>query len=300
MAELHKIVRWEELSSFVDKAGGYYVLKSQVATQKEVLKLELPEVLKKILLDIVADVLFIEDPEKKGFYHPRIAAQKTRAFAQLPTDQQQAFNRLHDDFFYNRHNHFWAEKAAKKLAVVTQYDENETMLPCAEDLGMVPAGVKEVLNDLHILSLEIESMPKTFGQQFADLKCNPYCSVATIATHDMPPFRLWWQQDAERRQDYWTKILKREGKAPESADYETCEAVVRNFLAAPSMLCLIAFQDFLAMSNLRNPIPEAEQINDPANSHHYWRYRMHLNIEDLFLASDFNEKLRALIKCAGR
>ena len=116
----------------------------------------------------------------------------------------------------------------------------------------------------------------------------------------MPPFRLWWQQDAERRQDYWTKILKREGKAPESADYETCEAVVRNFLAAPSMLCLIAFQDFLAMSNLRNPIPEAEQINDPANSHHYWRYRMHLNIEDLFLASDFNEKLRALIKCAGR
>ena len=300
MAELGKIVRWEEFSSFVDKAGGYYVLKSQVATQKEVLKLELPEVLKKILLDIVADVLFIEDPEKKGFYHPRIAAQKTRAFAQLPTDQQQAFNRLHDDFFYNRHNHFWAEKAAKKLAVVTQYDENETMLPCAEDLGMVPAGVKEVLNDLHILSLEIESMPKTFGQQFADLKCNPYCSVATIATHDMPPFRLWWQQDAERRQDYWTKILKREGKAPESADYETCEAVVRNFLAAPSMLCLIAFQDFLAMSNLRNPIPEAEQINDPANSHHYWRYRMHLNIEDLVLASDFTEKLRALIKCAGR
>ena len=92
MAELRKKVRWEELSSFVDKAGGYYVLKSQVATQKEVLKLELPEVLKKILLDIVADVLFIEDPEKKGFYHPRIAAQKTRAFAQLPTDQQQVFN----------------------------------------------------------------------------------------------------------------------------------------------------------------------------------------------------------------
>ena len=300
MAELRKKVRWEELSSFVDKAGGYYVLKSQVTTQKEVLKLELPEVLKKILLDIIADVLFIEDPEKKGFYHPRIAAQKTRAFAQLPTDQQQAFNRLHDDFFYNRHNHFWTEKAAKKLAVVTQYDENETMLPCAEDLGMVPAGVKEVLNDLHILSLEIESMPKTFGQQFADLKCNPYCSVATIATHDMPPFRLWWQQDAERRQDYWTKILNREGKAPESADYEICEAVVRNFLAAPSMLCLIAVQDFLGMSNLRNPIPEAEQINEPANSHHYWRYRMYLNIEDLFLASDFNEKLRSLIKCSGR
>ncbi len=66
------------------------------------------------------------------------------------------------------------------------------------------------------------------------------------------------------------------------------------------MLCLLAFQDWLAIDGtLRRTDPD-EQINVPADSHHYWRYRMHLTLEQLFAATAFNERLRTLIHAAGR
>lgn len=67
------------------------------------------------------------------------------------------------------------------------------------------------------------------------------------------------------------------------------------------MLCLNALQDLLGIDGkLRHPHPEQEQINDPANPHQYWRYRMHLTIEELLGATSFNEKLRSLIARSHR
>ena len=72
-------------------------------------------------------------------------------------------------------------------------------------------------------------------------------------------------------------------------------------LESPSMFCLLSFQDFTAISPiLRNPHPEREQINVPANPDQYWRYRMHLPLEALISNSGFSEKLHALIRQSGR
>jgi 4-alpha-glucanotransferase len=38
----------------------------------------------------------------------------------------------------------------------------------------------------------------------------------------------------------------------------------------------------------------------PANSRHYWRYRMHLTVEQLLNAQRFNEELHNMIKNSGR
>lgn len=174
--------------------------------------------------------------------------------------------------------------------------QGDGMLPCAEDLGMVPASVKGVLERLQILSLEIQRMPKEYGVRFGNVAHNPYLSVATIATHDMPPLRLWWQQNEVQRQAFWTDVLGQTGQAPADATPEVCEAVVKLHLQSPSMLCLLAFQDWLSISSsLRSKHPENEQINVPANPNQYWRYRMHLTLDDLLQASGFNDKLRALI-----
>lgn len=170
------------------------------------------------------------------------------------------------------------------------------MLACAEDLGMVPASVKGVLERLHILSLEIQRMPKEYGLRFGKLEHNPYLSVATIATHDMPPFRMWWKENQEQTQTFWNEALEQKGEAPEEATPEICENIVSRHILSPSMLCLLSLQDLLAISpTLRNPHPEQEQINNPANPNQYWRYRMHLTIEDLIRSTAFNEKLRGLI-----
>lgn len=67
------------------------------------------------------------------------------------------------------------------------------------------------------------------------------------------------------------------------------------------MLCLISLQDYLAIDEaLSNPHYEEEQINVPANPNQYWCYRMHLTIERLLGATDFNERLRVLVARSGR
>ena len=175
------------------------------------------------------------------------------------------------------------------------------MLPCAEDLGMVPASVKGVLERLQILSLEIQRMPKAYGVRFGRLSDNPYLSVSTIATHDMPPLRLWWTESTEQAQAFWEQALHHPNNAPTEATPEVCEEVVKQHLQSPSMLCLIALQDWFAISpSLRSKHPEEEQINVPANPNQYWRYRMHITLDELLQSSDFNEKVRALISMSCR
>lgn len=283
---------------FYQREDGRYELRPEFDTQRKLMA-ALPEgPLRNILMDIVADILFIEDKELPRHYHPRIAAQETWRFGLLDEEQRRAFNRLYDDFFYVRHNAFWAEEAMKKLPSVVG---ESPLLPCAEDLGMVPPGVPEVLRHMNILTLEIQRMPKRYGVRFDDLGQNPWLSVTTIATHDMPPLRLWWQEDRERAQEYWHTVLKRSGPAPMDATPDLCEQVVSDHLASPSMLCLLGLQDFFSIdAAFCRPDPKEEQINDPANPEQYWCYRMHVTIEDLMSATAFNEKLRGLIRRSGR
>ena len=298
----------KEIARFFENGENGHALRKEWRSQRRIEREIADAHLRDALLNAVTEVLFVEDADAPGLFHPCVAAQGTQRFKSLPAEDQAAFNRLHEDFFYHRHNACWAEEALKKLPAVTgnrdsaasalpsSCIEEESMLACAEDLGMVPASVKGVLERLQILSLEIERMPKAWGTRFAHPEGNPYLSVATIATHDMPPLRLWWHQDRARTQAYWSEALRLPGDAPTEATPEVCERVVDRHLQSPSMLCLIGLQDLLAISaSLRSPHPEREQINDPSNSEQYWRYRMHLTIEKLAAATDFGEKLRALV-----
>lgn len=87
---------------------------------------------------LLDDVLFIEDPRRKGYFHPRIAPHSTHAYRRLDGERRAAFDRLYTDFFYHRHNRFWQESALRKLPVLLSATE---MLTCGEDLGMIPDSV---------------------------------------------------------------------------------------------------------------------------------------------------------------
>ena len=50
----------------------------------------------------------------------------------------------------------------------------------------------------------------------------------------------------------------------------------------------------------RYPDANAERINVPANPRHYWRYRMHLTLEELMKSHKFNEKMRGMIDETNR
>ena len=231
-------------------------------------------------------------------YHPRIGVIGEEAWRNLPRNEQDAFIHLYEDFFFRRHNDFWAAGAMRKLPALMGATR---MLVCGEDLGMVPACVGPVLQQLGILSLEIQSMPKEYGVTFAQLHKNPYRSVDTIFTHDMPTLRLWWKENPERTQLYYNNVLEHDGTAPAEPSGWLCEEIVAHHLNSPSMLCLISLQDWLSIDEgLRNPNIEAERINVPANPKHYWRYRMHLPISALKDAKAFNERLQILIARSER
>lgn len=244
------------------------------------------------------DGLFLVDHKRKDRWHPRIAVQYQEAYQQLADDQKFNFNRLYNDYFYRRNNQFWYQEAMKKLPRLTQATR---MLVCAEDLGMVPDCVPWVMNELRILSLEIQSMPKDPELRFGKLSRNPYRSVDTISTHDMATLRQWWDEDEERTQDYFSTMLHRGGSAPHPLPAWLAKDIVSRHLTCPSMLCLLSLQDWLSIDEkLRLPDANAERINIPANPRHYWRYRMHLSIEQLLAADDFNETIRTLITQSGR
>ena len=242
--------------------------------------------------------LFLVDHKRDDRWHPRIAVQYQEAYNQLNDGEKYCFNRLYNDYFYRRNNQFWYTEAMKKLPKLT---EATRMLVCAEDLGMVPDCVPWVMNELRILSLEIQSMPKDPNVRFGHLSRNPYRSVCTISTHDMATLRQWWDEDEGRTQDYFNSMLYRGGAAPHPLPGWLAKDIVSRHLTSPSMLCLLSFQDWLSIDEkLRLPDQNAERINIPANPRHYWRYRMHLTIEQLLAADSLNEEISTLIIQSGR
>jgi len=250
------------------------------------------------LLGLIDQVLFVEDPYEKGKYHPRISAQFTYIYRSLNDYERWCFDRLYNDFFYHRHNDFWYGKAMWKLPALTDATD---MLCCAEDLGMIPDCVPAVMHALQILALEIQRMPKDPKAEFGDTWNYPYYSVCTTSTHDMGGIRVWWETDRDKTQHFYNNVLHEPGAAPVYAEPWICDKIVDLHLKSPSMLCILPLQDYLAMDGkLRRHNPNDEIINVPANPRHYWRYRMHLTMEQLLEANDFNNMLLNKVKSAGR
>ena len=250
------------------------------------------------LYALAADVLFVRDDNDSNKFHPRITAQLNFMYEALMDSDKEKFNRIYNDYYYRRNNNFWYNEAMKKLPVLVQATR---MLVCAEDLGMVPDCVAWVMNELPILSLELQQMPKDPSVKFGELWKNPYRSVCTLSTHDMPTLRQWWDEDYDRTQEYYNSQLYRSGAAPHPLPGWLAREIIANQLTCPSMLCILSLQDWFAIDEkLRLEDANAERINIPANPRHYWRYRMHLNIEDLIANKEYNDNIKELIQHTGR
>ncbi|MCB0635938.1 MAG: 4-alpha-glucanotransferase, partial [Lewinella sp.] len=282
--------------------GGRWQFREEVSNQRA-LAAALPADkadLEKKLFRMVSNVLLLPVPGSQATeFHPRISLFDTYSYQQLDGHSQWQLRELHDDYFYRRQEDFWREQGMTKLPAMKDATD---MLICGEDLGMVPACVPDVMRDLGILSLEIQRMaknPKTEFLQPADI---PYWAVCSPSTHDMPPIRLWWEEEEPgRRQRFYNQELGWWGDAPDTCSPELAGAIIHQHLHWPAMWTVFPLQDLLAMDGaLRRDDPAAERINVPAIVQYYWRYRMHLSLEDLLAADDFNGRLRAMLAQAGR
>lgn len=250
------------------------------------------------LYALISDVLFVRDHKDANKFHPRISVQFDFIYESLYDSDKYLFNKIYNDYYYRRNNQFWYREAMNKLPKIV---EATRMLVCAEDLGMVPDCVSWVMNELKILSLELQSMPKDPHVRFGVLARNPYRSVCTISSHDTPTLRQWWDEDWTRTQDFFNNVLQKYGAAPHPLPGWLARDIISRHLLCPSMLCILTIQDWMSIDEgLRLADADAERINIPSNPHHYWRYRMHVNIEDLIEGHDFNQNITDLVKESGR
>jgi len=281
--------------------GGNYALKPEFATQRQVedyfaaRRSATPEKLKPGLFELISNVILLE---VAGALHFRFAMEQTSSFKHLPADTQGRLRDLYVDYFFRRQDDFWKREAMGKLPALKRVTD---MLICGEDLGLVPACVPEVMRDLGFLGLEIQRMPKALGREFSRPADAPYLSVVTPATHDMSTLRGWWEEDRELTQKFFQHELGLPGEAPRVAEPWVVERIVRQHLESPAMWSVFQWQDLLGMDGgLRRDQVAAERINIPACPNFYWRYRLHLTLEAMLQADEFNSRLRQMLAAAGR
>ena len=250
------------------------------------------------LLKLAAEVVLLPADSKLEKFHPRVSMHSTYSYMELSAEQKIALDNIYINYYYHRHEKLWHDEALKKLPYLINASK---MLVCGEDLGMIPSVVPEVMRRLNILSLEIQRMPKNDNVEFANPADAPYLSVCSTSTHDTSTIRGWWEEDRDKSQRFYNHQLGYQGDAPYFAEPWLCEEIINQHLRSPAMLAIFPLQDLLAMnSELRSDDTHNEQINIPSNPRHYWKYRMHLFVEDLLDANDFNRMINLMIKNSGR
>lgn len=97
------------------------------------------------------------------------------------------------------------------------------------------------------------------------------------------------------------QMLNGEGEAPAACTAAVLEHIVQQHMDSPSLLAVFPLQDLLPLSpRLPDCPPERQQINDPTNPQHYWRYRLHVSLEDIAADADLRCLLADMLQAAQR
>ncbi len=293
-------------NTFLNYKEGSYELQPAFDTQRKVeayfnqqAENETNHFIKYALFDLISNVILIEEQgSQMQLFHFRIDMEHTSSFRDLDDYSKQRLKDLYINYFFRRQDDFWRKEAMKKLP---ELKRSTDMLVCGEDLGMVPDCVPDVMQQLGMLSLEIQRMPKKTTSVFFHPNEAPYLSVVTPATHDMSTIRGWWEEGPAKTQQFYNNMLGHYGSAPFYCEPYINKDIVVQHLYSPAMWSIFQLQDILGSSaTLRRNNPNDERINIPADPKHYWKYRMHLTLENLLQQNDFNEALKSDVEASGR
>ena len=190
----------------------------------------------------------------------------------------------------------WEEQGRRILSLV---NGSAAMLPCAEDLGVVPESVPRVLSELGILGLRIPRWTRRWdepGQPYVPVEQYPYLTVCAPSVHDTTTLREWWERE-DGVDEFWEQ-LGFDGDRPTELTPEVARRVISRVLETNSAICMFQIQDFLALSHeLRPSEPGDERINVPGTTNEFnWSYRLPVNIESLISTTELNTDVRGLVE----
>ncbi|GKT27420.1 4-alpha-glucanotransferase DPE2 [Aduncisulcus paluster] len=262
------------------------------------------ESLKDRLISLTTNYILMWDNDHLNIhdyhFHPRFNLDQTHSFRHLPHNIQTAMKKMMINYYYRDHQDIWGVEADKKMSTILKATK---MLPCGEDLGLLADVVVEKLQKHRVCGLRVQRMPADDSIVLPHPNDYPYDVVATTSTHDCANLRAWWIQPGSRHQrdKMWYDLLGEKGPCPNALDHATASRIIDMHMFSPAFLVIFPLQDWLTLSPMScYKGAEDETIQHPEIVSHYWRYRMHLSVEDLMVDSTLIGGIKARVLSSGR
>lgn len=262
------------------------------------LLLENEDNIRRNLFDLLQNIVLIRDLEDARKFYPRFNLEDTSSFKDLDDHSKNVLKRLYYDYYFHRQESLWRQNALKTLPALLNSSD---MLACGEDLGLIPSCVHPVMQELGLIGLRIQRMPSEPGLDFGIPSQYPYMTVCAPSCHDCSTLRAWWEEDEERRCQFYKTMMGSERLPPSQCVPEIAYFILRQHVEAPSMWAIFPLQDLLAVKEEYTTRPAAEEtINNPTNPKHYWRFRVHVTLESLMKDKELKTTIKDLIRGSGR
>ncbi len=162
------------------------------------------------------------------------------------------------------------------------------MLPVAEDLGVIPPYVREVLQELCVPGYKVMRWEKNKDGNYTDPATYAPVSLATSSTHDNEPLADWWDTvDPVEKKLFWKLVSGEDSKPPLYA--KAREKALGSLLGAGSRIVILPIQDIFGTK---------DRVNTPGTlGDQNWTYRFPTPAEDFAKKhADTAEAFSALVR----
>ncbi len=159
---------------------------------------------------------------------------------------------------------------------------SSSMLPIAEDLGVVPDMVRPMLQKLGICSTKVMRWERMWKEdsRFIPIDEYPPISLTCVSTHDSETLTLWWRDSPQEAKAY--AELKQWDYTP-LLSLPQRKKILQDSNHTSSLFHINLLQEYLALfPELISSHPEEERINRPGTfSPNNWTYRFRPSLEEM-------------------
>uniref|UniRef100_A0A0D9UYV9 4-alpha-glucanotransferase n=1 Tax=Leersia perrieri TaxID=77586 RepID=A0A0D9UYV9_9ORYZ len=245
---------------------------------------------------------FLNEYNKQCYEFQEDCNTEKRIIAKLKTSSERSLWLEKEDSIwrglFDLIQNLWRQNALKTLPVLLNSSD---MLACGEDLGLIPACVHPVMQELGLIGLRIQRMPSEPNLEFGIPSQYSYMTVCAPSCHDCSTLRAWWEEDEGRRSRFYKTVVGSDDEPPSRCTPEVVHFIVQQHFDAPSMWAIFPLQDLLALKDKYTTRPAQEEtINDPTHPKHYWRFRVHVTLESLLDDKDIQATIKDLVTSSGR
>ncbi len=165
----------------------------------------------------------------------------------------------------------------------------------AEDLGVIPKFVREILTHLGLPGYRVMRWERD-DDVYRDPHTYPAVSLATTGTHDTDTLREWWEQAPQKERDAVAAVYPELKGKTVTAELtpELHHLLLASAESSGSDLCVIPWQDVLG---------NRDRVNLPGSlSDDNWSYRIEQSVEELLQREETRKaaELMARLTEAGR